>query len=187
MEFTAEQVNFPGEPARFFFMKATRSGLPVDVFHAFRGDSATMRVRLLSLVPLVNAEGPELTRAETVTLFNDLCVLAPAALIDPTIRWDPIDQHSVRAYYTVGPTTISAVLLFNEAGELVDFVSDDRLVVSSDGTRFTPQRWSTPLGDYRTFGPARVASRGEGRWHSPDGEFVYIEMELLDLQMNGGI
>jgi hypothetical protein len=60
-------------------------------------------------------------------------------------------------------------------------------VVSSDGTRFTPQRWSTPLGDYRTFGPARVASRGEGRWHSPDGEFVYIEMELLDLQMNGGL
>ena len=184
MEFTAEQHNFVDEPARFFHMDATRNGLPVDVFHAFRDGRATMRVRLLSLVPIADASGPEIDRAETVTLLNDLSLLAPATLIDPSIRWEPIDERSARAYYTVGSNTIGALLLFNDAGELVDFVSDDRLAASPDGKTFTQQPWSTPVRDYRRFGRQRAFTRGEGRWHAPDGEFVYLEIELLDLETN---
>ena len=60
MEFTAEQHNFLGEPARFFLMDARRGRLPVDVFHAFHDQSASMRVRLLSLIPLVDASGDSL-------------------------------------------------------------------------------------------------------------------------------
>lgn len=186
MAFTAEQYNFIEEPARFFLMDATRSGLPVDVFHEFSGDHATMRVRLLSLVPLVDAGGPEVDRAETVTLFNDLCLLAPAALIDPGIRWEVLDARSVRAHYTVGSNTISAVLWFNDIGELVNFVSDDRLAASPNGTEFTQRPWSTPVKDYRSFGARRVSTRGEGRWHPPEGEFAYLEIELVDLQTNDG-
>lgn len=187
MEFTAEQVNFLDEPARFFLMDATRTGLPVDVFHAFRGGRASMRVRLLSMVPMVDSRGPDLDRAETVTLFNDICLLAPAALVDPAIRWESINEHSVRAQYTQGQKTISAVLSFNEKCELVNFVSDDRLAASADGSEFVKMRWSTPVGEYRDFGPRRLFARGEGRWHPPEGEFVYLELELLDLQVNGAV
>jgi hypothetical protein len=42
----------------------------------------------------------------------------------------------------VGEITISAVLHFDESGELVDFVSDDRLAASPDGKTFLPLRWS---------------------------------------------
>jgi hypothetical protein len=185
MEFTAEQYNFPGEPARFFLMRARKGGLPVDVYHSFRKQSATMRVRLLSLIPLVDASGPEPDRAELVTLLNDMCLLAPSSLVNDAIGWESIDDRSVRAHYTIGANTISAVLIFNEGGELVNFFSDDRLAASPDGREFTRQRWSTPVRDYRNFGPLRVCARGEGRWHSPEGEFVYIELELLDLQING--
>lgn len=145
-----------------------------------------MRVRLLSLVPIVSARGAELTRAETVTLFNDLCLLAPSALLGPAIRWEAIDARSARGHYIVGANTISAVLSFNDAGELVNFVSDDRLAASSDGAQFIRQRWSTPVRDYRQFGPRRVSTRGEGRWHPPTGEFAYIDLELLDLRTNEG-
>jgi len=185
MAFTAEQHNFVREPSRFFLMQATRRGLPVDVFHAFQDGAATMRVRLLSLFPMVDQRGPDFDRAETVTLFNDLCILAPGALLDAAIRWKPIDDRSARAHYTAGRYTISAELFFNAAGELVDFVSDDRLATSPDGKGLTKQRWSTPVREYRSFGPWRVASRGEGQWHAPDGKYAYIELELLDLEING--
>lgn len=185
MVFTAVQHNFLDEPARFFFMDATRGGVPVDVFHDYRGHEARMRVRLASLLPLVSASGPDLTRAETVTLFNDLCILAPAALIDPAIRWEAVDDRTVRARYTAGANTIGATLHFNESGDLIDFTTEDRLAQSSGGAQWTRQPWSTPLRDYRRIGPWRVATRGEGRWHPPTGEFVYIELELLDLRING--
>jgi len=185
MAFTAEQHDFIAEPSRFFIMRADKSGMTVDVLHTFRDDSATMRVRLLSAFPLVNASGPELDRAETVTLFNDLCLLAPAALIDTTIRWESLDEGSVRAHYTVGSNTVRAVLSFNEIGELVDFVSEDRFSASPDGRQFVRQPWSTPVRAYRDFGRRRVSTRGQGRWHTAEGEFVYIELELTDLKTNG--
>ena len=184
MEFSAEQHNFLEEPARFFLMDARRGGLPVDVLHVFRGDSASMRVRLLSLAQIVNNRGPEMAQAETVTLFNDLCLFAPSALVDPSIRWESLDGRSARASYTAGERTISAVLHFNESGELVDFVSDDRLAASPDGKTFRPLSWSTPVSDYREFGGRRVFSRGEGRWHPPEGEYAYLELELLELEVN---
>jgi hypothetical protein len=75
MSFRAHQDNFVDEPARFFFMDARRGGLPVDVYHAFAGGAATMRVRILSLAQVVRAEGPDLTRAETVTRMTTPTVL----------------------------------------------------------------------------------------------------------------
>jgi hypothetical protein len=185
MSVTAEQHNFLKDPARLYFMDARMGIFPADVYHVFADGSASMRVRALSVVPIVSSSGPDLTRAETVTIFNDLCILAPGALVDPEIQWEVIDPLTVRAHYTLGPNTIAATLNFNEAGELVDFVSDDRLVVSSDGKTFTSQRWSTPIEEYQTLGGRRVSSRAVGFWHPAEGAYPYIELELLELQING--
>src|SRR5665647_263409 len=59
------------------------------------GSSATLRVWVASAVTVVDAKGPEMDEAETVTLFNDLCVFAPGVLIDPRIQWQVIDPHTV--------------------------------------------------------------------------------------------
>ena len=189
MPFTAEQFNTYGPTtSRLFLMDATKFGLPVDVLHVFVGPSASMRVRLCSVLPVVNAAGPVMDRGETVTVFNDLCVLAPAALVDAPITWQRTDARRVRAEFTRGPHTVSAELLFNDDDELVDFVSDDRSRASADGRHFTLQRWSTPLSAYRAFGSRRVATSGEGRWHAPDpeGEFSYVEMTTDDIAYNVG-
>ena len=181
MAFTAEQLNTFDPPRRFFKMDATRAGLPVDVLHAFDEGGATMRVRLLSLFTMVDASGPAMTRAETVTVFNDLCVLAPAALASPRITWAAVDDRAARGRFTLGATSVSAELRFNDLGELVDFVSDDRAAGSADGATFTPMRWSTPLRDYAQMSSARVATRGDAVWHPPAGAFAYGEFELLSL------
>jgi hypothetical protein len=145
-----------------------------------------MRVTLCSVLPMVNAAGPEMDRGETVTLFNDLCVLAPAALIDAPVTWRSIDAHRIHAEFTNGIHTVNAELVFNGDDELIDFVSEDRSRASADGRRFTPQRWSTPVGAYRTIGARRVATHGEGRWHAPEpeGEFSYVELDVDDITYN---
>ncbi len=165
MTYTGEQVNIFGPaPSRFFWMDATMFGLPVDVLHVLVGPTATMRVKLCSVVPMVNAAGPDMDRAETVTLFNDVCILAPAALIDAPIVWQDVDGDHVRGVFTNGAQSVTADLTF-DGGDLVDFVSDDRSSASGDGTTFTPQRWSTPVHDYQAFGARRLATRGQGLWH----------------------
>jgi hypothetical protein len=182
MDFTADQFNTLDVPRRFFHMDAVMKGLPVDVFHAFDEQGATMRVRLLSVKSMVDVSGAALTRAETVTLFNDLCLLAPGELVRPAIRWEAVDAHTARARYTQGPNTISATLVFNDADELVNFASDDRNP-APDGSA-PPTQWTTPARDYRRVGPARVFARAEARWHPASGAWSYGEFELRSLAYN---
>ena len=181
MPFMAEQHNFYDPPRRYFWMEATRGGLPVDGLHAYGETDASMRIRLLSLVPVVDLGGSDMMRTETVTIFNDMCIFAPGSLLDPSIRWREIDKRSVEATYTNGPHTICAVLVFDDSGALVNFRSDDRPALAEDGKTMLPQRWSTPIRDYRTFGPYRLATRAEGRYAPTSGEYAYIEIEVREV------
>jgi hypothetical protein len=128
-------------------------------------------------------------RAETVTMFNDLCVLAPAALVDAPVAWETLDDHRVRGAFTNGEHTVTAELVFDDEHRLVDFVSDDRLRASPDGRSFTPQRWSTPISGYRVLGDRRVGATGEAHWHAPgpDGEFAYIELVVDDIDYDASV
>jgi membrane protease YdiL (CAAX protease family) len=184
MTFTADQLDIVDTPQRFFMMDARMKGLPVDVLHAFDDRGATMRVKLLSVRSMVDAKGPALTRAETVTLFNDLCCLAPGALLSPSITWKSIDEHTATAHFTLGVNTVAAELSFDDLGDLVDFVADGRGAVSADGRTVTPMRWSTPVRDYAQVGPARVATKAEVMWHPESGDWTYGEFELTSLAYN---
>jgi hypothetical protein len=95
-----------------------------------------------------------LTRTETVTVLNDMAIMAPAALIDPAIRWRQIDDLQVEATFTDGPNEVRAVLVFDATGALANFWSDDRPALDADGVTLQPQRWSTPVGAYRSKGSA---------------------------------
>lgn len=193
MDFVAEQVNFVDEPARFFKMDARRGGLPVDVLHVFEGGAASMRVRLLSLLPMVDAGGPEMTRSETVTVLNDMVLFAPTALLSRGLTWEAIDDRRARVHYTAGEHTVSAELVFEYTAadtgekvyELVDFISDDRSMASPTGDAFTRARWSTPVDAHRPYGALRLPSRGEARWHPDTGAFNYIEAEVVEVTING--
>jgi hypothetical protein len=183
MSFEADQQSFTDRPTRLFLMGASMWGLPVQAFHRFAGASAAMQVKIAGVVEIVDAHGPVMDRSETVTLFNDMCILAPGSLLSPSITWERLDDRTARAHFANGAQTISAVLHFDEEGLLTDFVSDDRSRASRDGRTFTPLRFSTPVRDYRPYGPVRLASHGEARWHAPvpEGEFTYGEFELLEI------
>ncbi|MBM3496606.1 MAG: hypothetical protein FJX72_20145 [Armatimonadetes bacterium] len=181
MPFTAEQHNFYDPPRRYFWMTATRAGLPVDGLHAYGDTDASMRVRLLSLVPVVTLGGAAMMRTETVTLLNDMSLFVPGSLLDPSIRWRELDARSVEATYTNGPHTIRAVLVFDDDGALADFWSDDRPALAEDGKTMLSQRWSTPVGDYRPMGPYRLPTRGEGRYVAPSGAYAYLQIEVQEV------
>lgn len=187
MTYTGAQVNTYGpDPARLFFIDATMLGLPVDVLHVYSGATATMRVKPCSLLALVHAAGPEMDHSETVTVFNDLCLLAPAALVSAPIVWQPSQGREVRGTFTNGTQSVTADLVFDAEGNLVDFVSDDRSRASADGRNFTRQRWSTPAPELRIVDGRRLCTRGEAWWHDPDpvGKYPYIEMSVDAISYN---
>jgi hypothetical protein len=173
------QYNFLDRPARLFFMKARMFGLPVGALHVYRRAKATFTVRVASLVNIVDQEGDEISRAETVTVLNDLCVFAPGALVDPRLSWQPLDDRRVEVTFTNSPHRVTATLTFNERDDLVDFQSEDR--PDSSSGRFIPMRWNTPLSDHRKVGGLRLPTRGSTIYARPDGPFTYGEFTLRSI------
>jgi len=184
MPFEADQQSFADQPTRLFLMRARMFGVPVEAFHRLINGRATMQVKIAGLIPMVDARGGVMDQSETVTLFNDMCLLAPGTLLDPGIAWEQIDARTVRARFISSGRAISATLLFGDDGLLANFISDDRSRSSPDGKSFTRLRFSTPVRDYRDFGAVRLAAHGEARWMLPEGEFTYGQFDLQGVTYN---
>jgi hypothetical protein len=170
--FSSEQVNTFHRPARHFWIDASMKGQPTKGYHGYAQGHAFMRIKPLGVIPAVDLSGPEMDVSETVTWFNDLCLFAPGALIDPRMTWEPIDDHNARVTFTHGAITITTQLVFDAEDRLVDFISDDRYCRMQDG-RLERLRSTTPASDHRVFDGVRVPGYGEGVWHLPEGPFTY--------------
>ena len=179
-KFRSVQYNFFDEPSRLFFMKAKMFGVTLPGYHRYENAHATMQIKLLGLFNVVNVKGVEMDKAETVTLFNDMCLMAPATLIDKRIEWITVDSLSATGIFINGTNRITATLYFNEQGQLINFHSDDRYAIS-DMKRY---RFSTPVKNYNLFGGRHVPTYGETIWHYPDGEFVYGKFTLESIEYN---
>ena len=183
MELTSEQYNFIKTPTRLFYLDATMKGLPVGGFHCFKNGVASMDIRLLSIFKVEYQKGDVMNESETVTFFNDMCVMAPGTLIDRRIEWLEVVGNKVKASFTNNEITISAWLYFNEKGEMVNFVSEDRSALGANGIT-SKHKWSTPLRDYKNINGYRLASYAEAVYTYPEGDFTYATFELKNILYN---
>ena len=174
--FTCEQYNFFDKPTRLFFMKASIKGFTIPGYHRYSDATALMDIRLFGLFPVAQKSGKDMDKAETVTLFNDMCLMAPATLVDKRITWQAIDSNSAKATFTNHGITISAILYFNEQDQLVNFISNDRDV--------NHYPFSTPVSNYKNINGINILTYGETVWHYPDGKFVYGKFNLKDVEYN---
>jgi len=139
-----------------------------------------MDIRLFGLFSVVNESGAVMDKTETVTLFNDMCLLAPATLIDKRIQWKSIDNKSVQAIFTNHGISISAILYFNEKGQLINFLSNDRTALP-DHKQYP---FTTPVYAYRSINDHNIPANAYAVYEYPDGKFVYGKFRLKDIEYN---
>jgi hypothetical protein len=177
------QYNFYKNYSRIFLMKAGKIGIPFSALHVYRNEAAIFRVKVAELFKVVDISGEELTKAETVTVLNDMCLFAPGSLADRRLSWSEEDTLSAKVTLANGRYVVSATLFFNETGELVNFVSDDRSALQDDGT-LKQARWETPVSDYIEIEGRKIPSFGKTTWKYPEGDFTYGVFRLRTIKYN---
>jgi hypothetical protein len=182
MRLTSKQYSFFDNPTRVFYIKATKAGIPALGLHLYKNEKASFVVKLLGLIKVVDAKGDKLNHTETVTVFNDMCLLAPATLINEKIQWNEIDSLTVDAKFTNGNITISARLFFNKIGELINFVSNDRF--DTDGKEYTNYPWLTPIKKYNQINGYKLCSEISTDYQRPDTTFSYGEFKIKEIEYN---
>jgi len=183
MPLKSVQYNFTDKPTRLFYIVAKKKGIPAKGIHLYKDQTAIMLVKIFGLFTVVNAKGKEMNQGETVTLFNDMCFMAPASLIDRNIEWKEVDNITVDAKFNNGNITISATLFFNEEGELVNFLSNDRFE-TSDGKTYKNYPWITPVTGYTNVNGHRLPSGAKLIYKHPDEDLCYGEFNLISIEYN---
>ena len=183
MPFTSIQYNFLETTTRLFFMKAKMKHLPVTGFHCFRNGKASMDIRLFSLFTVQYQSGKEMEISETVTFFNDMCCMAPASLIDKRIKWLETNGNKIKASFTNNDITITSWLYFNDAGELIDFISNDRYAVTEE-IILRKNPWSTPLKNYKLINERKLPTSAQTIYKYENEDFCYGNFNLLTAEYN---
>ena len=93
---------------------------------------------------------------------------------------EPRDSSSVKATFTVNEITISAILYFNEKGQLMNFISNDRYAIAD----MKQYPFLTPVKDYKNINGYNLPSYGEAIWRYPDGDFCYGKFNIKEVEYN---
>ena len=173
------QYNFFGRPTRLFLMEARMFGLPVRALHVYRQEPATFTVRVASTVNMVDLRGEEISAAETVTVLNDMCLMAPGA-------WSIRGWHGSR--WTIGRRRSPSPTVRTSSPRRWCSTTATSSWTSGPTTARTaaPAPSSRCAGRHRHRVPRRrrpaPAARGGAVYHRPDGPFTYGEFTLRSIQ-----
>lgn len=142
--FTATQVAAP--PAGYIWAaRASVFGVPVAGFDRLSSGTAQMRWRLLDRIPVMTAQGPDLTRSAAGRLASEF-VMVPSTFRAAT--WRPGDRPDTAvATWRIGAEQVDVEVHVGPDGQLLDVLL---------------QRWSNPDGasfGYHPFGVTVEAER----------------------------
>ncbi len=145
---------------------------------AYLDGRGSMLIKMLSLLPLVNATGPELDQGAMMRYLNELAWF-PAAFLGENISWKAIDDTSAEVTLTHQGKSASATMYFDQEGKPINFVAKRYRIV---GKRCDLETWSTPYTGYGEFEGLKLPVRGKAVWILKEGDQAYVELEITELE-----
>ncbi|MBO8168184.1 MAG: hypothetical protein H0Z35_03240 [Thermoanaerobacteraceae bacterium] len=177
----AEQYFTIDEPG--FIWKAKIKVAPLLYFvgrDKYYNGKGNMLIKILSLVTVADARGKELDQGTLLRYLAEI-VWFPTAALSSYIKWEGIDSNSARATMSYKGVTASGVFIFNEMGEVINFVA--KRYMESSG-QYVMETWSTPMKDYKDLNGIRIPTKGEVIWNLKTGDFSWYQVEITEIEYN---
>lgn len=148
----------------FVWASRTRmAGLPVIGFDRFTHGSGEMQWRILGRIPVVSAEGDEVTRSAGGRHAAEMLAALPAVALDRSVRWTAGDHRSATAELIINGT-VQAVTVFVDPVGRLERIELDRWG-TPPGMPFGLYRFGAFLDQERLFDGYRVPTVVRGGWH----------------------
>jgi len=178
-----EQYNFSEVPYRNFYMRGKMKGLSFEGKENYIEGNGNMHIKLLNILSVVNLKNKEIDESALVTYLAE-CALIPSGFLNKNIVWQTIDLNIVRATMTDQNNRVSGIFYFNEIGELIKFVSDDRYYITTENV-FVKMQWVAEMGNYRLMNSGyKLSSFLKATWKLPEGDFLYFDGQIKDVIYN---
>jgi hypothetical protein len=158
-------------------------GLPVIGFDRYTRGSGQMRWRLLDAIPVMTADGPDVTRSSAGRHAGELLFAAPAAALSQQVVWQALDAERATARIDVGTWRHEVTLTIAREGAVRELVMKRW---GDQGSQVFAERvFGAAVASERTFNgvtiPAAVVAGwdyGSDRWS--EGQFIRYTVDQAD-------
>jgi hypothetical protein len=150
-------------PDGFVWAAAARvAGVPITGFDRYTRGSGQMHWRLLGRLPVLSAEGTDVTRSAAGRLAGEF-VFCPAAALSPAVSWEPLDEYRAVACFALGGFVQRVTLRVAASGALESVRM--RRWGNPDGDGFAEYLFGADITAEESFAGFTVPSRARVGWH----------------------
>lgn len=154
----------------------------VRVMDAYVGDEGSLSARLFGSVPVANAAGPEISRAQAMRYLAELPWIPDAISGNPGIIWTERPEGWIAATIPLDP--VAATVRFRlDDGKIVEMRAEDRPAETlPDGSQVLLD-WRALYADYADIGGRRIPTRAEVGYIRDGAYTPYWRGTIIDYQI----
>lgn len=154
--------------------------LPLAGLDQYINGKGNMRIKALSLIPIVNASNSKIDQGELLRYLSEMCWY-PSAALSPFITWECFNATKAVAIITYKGVTASALFSFDDQYRLIS-VTAKRYKEADAASRL--ENWYIPLQDWKSMSGIRIPVKGDVIWKLDAGDFTYYQWEITDIDYN---
>lgn len=169
------------------FVWAVRAGL-ISGYDRYVGGKGEMRWKLLGLVPVLQAAGPDVSRSAAGRVAAEAAWIPTALLPRFGVEWSAADDHHLTARLRLDTYDVELHYTLDDHARIQTCWFDRWGDPSQTGTHAL-HPFGMEATAHRTFSGVTIPSAGRAGWHYgtdrwPDG--IFFEYEITDLHLLGG-
>ena len=178
--FTAEQYFTLTQPGFLWTAKMQVSPffsvVARDKYYAGKGN---MLVKAASLITIADSRGATIDQGSLLRYLAEITWF-PSAALSHYIKWEAVDDTSVKATITYGGISASGVLGIDVHGDVTGFTAL-RYYERKEGATLEPWCISIDKDGYRQFNGLRIPAKSTVTWKLKEGDFTWMRVEVTEL------
>ncbi len=148
-----------------------------DKFESGKGE---MTIKLLSLIPVINARNNEKVNQATLQRYLAEIVWFPSAAISPYINWETIDDNSAKATMNYNETKGSGVFHFDENGNFKKFIA----MRYKDAKDTEPTEWIVTATKSELRNGINIPVETKVDWKLDSGDWTWLKLKITNIKYN---
>ncbi|MBN1184603.1 MAG: hypothetical protein JXB49_20080 [Bacteroidales bacterium] len=159
------------------------SSMPVAARDLYRDGYGEMNGKLLNLIRVVFDNSKETAQSALITTFCEFMFIPGYLLLD-NVKWELIDEYSVRGTLIDSGIEVSGIFYFNEEGLFTHFETDDRYYYT-EKKAYKKVKFSAIVESYKMQGNIKICEKMKVVWHLPEGDYQYYKgiVDRIDINV----
>ncbi len=174
------QFNSVKPIGRVAYMKIL--SMPIAARDLYRDGYGEMNVKLLSLIKVAFDNNKEIAQSALITTFCEF-MLIPGYLLLNNIKWEQIDDYTVRGTLIDNENEVSGMFYFDKDGLFTHFETFDRYFTISKNN-YQKVKFSVIVESYKNQNNLKIAEKVKVMWHLPEGDFEYYKGTIDRIEFN---